>query len=433
MDANTAVAAVRFGLGRRPGDPEPHDPLGWLDGQIGPVGPMLGGSEPVSLQAALALYHQVTIADQADLSARRELTRQSGADGIAWTAHCLASEAPFQDRLTNFWMNHLTISRRVNNASIFIGPQLRDVVRANLFGRFADLVIGTVRNPGMLIYLSNAQSMGPNSRAGRRTRRGLNENLAREVLELHTVSAASGYTQSDVTEFAKLLTGWGVDRQPDGPGFLFREGQHEPGPKTVLGQRFEEGEAGGLAALGFLASHPATYRHLATKLARHFVGDDPPQAAVDRLYGVLRDTGGDLGATARALVRLPQAWAPPLSKVRNPQDYVLAVGRALDLPAGAAERLTQSMARLGQPLWNAPQPVGWTDADEEWAMPEALLHRIEWAHAMAGRGSRLNARDLAAAVLGPLAGAATLREAARAGSPQDALTLLLVSPEFQRR
>lgn len=435
MDIRSAVAAVRFGLGRRPQDPEPGDPVAWLDRQIAPARPMRGadGNALLSLQAALALYSQATMPDNGDATARRELTRQTGADATAWTAHCLSSDAPFQDRLTNFWLNHFTVSRRVNNAGIFIGPTMRDVVRTNLFGRFSDMLVGITRSPGMIIYLSNNSSIGPGSLVGRRSQRGLNENLAREVLELHTLSPAGGYTQADVTEFARILTGWGVDRRPDGPGFRFREPQHEPGPKTLLGRRFEEGEEGGLAALRFLADHPATHRHLATKLARHFVADAPPREAVDRLFAVLRDTGGDLGATCRALVRLPQAWAPPLTRVRNPQDYVLAVGRALEAPPEAAERMNQSMAQLGQPLWNAPQPVGWADADEEWAVPEALLHRVEWAHALAGRGSRLHARDLAAAVLGPLAGADTLREAARAGSPQDALTLLLVSPEFQRR
>ena len=393
-----------------------------------------GRPPPLTLQAALALFHQVTARDQGDNTARRELARQTETDAIGWTAHCLASEAPFQDRLTNFWLNHFTISRRVANAGIFIGPYLRDVVRANLFGRFSDLVVGTARHPGMILYLSNRSSTGPNSPVGRRnSQRGLNENLAREIMELHTLSPASGYTQADVTEFARILTGWGIDRQPDSVGFQFRDQLHEPGSKTLMGRQFEEGEAGGVAALRFLADHPATHRHIATKLVRHFVHDEPPKAAVDQLYAVLRDTGGDLGATCRALVRLPQAWAPPLTKVRNPQDYVLAVGRALEAPPELAERMNQSMAQLGQPLWNAPQPVGWADLDEEWAVPEALLHRIEWAHALAGRGSRLNASDLAAAVLGPLAGADTLREAARAGSPQDALTLLLVSPEFQRR
>ncbi|HYZ30946.1 MAG TPA: DUF1800 domain-containing protein [Crenalkalicoccus sp.] len=436
MDMRTATAAVRFGLGRRPQDPQPGDPVAWLDRQIGPVAPQRtapGLAPPLTFQQALAAYYQVTIREKGDQTAKREMTRLTENDAIAWTGHCLISDAPFQDRLTNFWVNHFTISRRVHNAGIFVGPHLRDVIRANLFGRFTDMVIGTARHPGMIVYLSNGRSTGPNSMVGRRTSRGINENLAREIMELHTLSPAAGYTQEDVTSFARILTGWGVERQPDSHGFRFREQMHEPGPKTLMGRTFPEGEEGGIQALTFLAEHPATHRHLAEKLARHFMSDDPPKAAVDRLYAVLRDTRGDLGAACRTLVRLPEAWNPPLSKVRSPADYVLSVGRAIGAPPALAERLHESMRQLGQPLWTAPQPVGWPDRAEEWAVPEALMQRIEWAYTLAGRGGTAPAPEIARAVLGPLAAEDTLREAARAGSPQDALTLVLVSPEFQRR
>lgn len=439
MDLRNAIAAIRFGLGRRPDEPLPSDPAAWLEHQVGPAAPQRtapGLPPPLSFAEAHALLFRRAAAQEGeDRQAVREMTRRTEEDAIAWVGHCLLSDAPFQDRLTNFWANHFTMSRRVRIAGPFIGPWVREVVRPNLSGRFADMLLGTVRHPGMLIYLSNGRSIGPNSPVGRRSGRGLNENLAREILELHTVTPAAGYTQHDVTEFARILTGWSVQRDGERGGFVFRAAAHEPGPKTLFGRTFPEGEEGGIEALRFLADHPATHRNLAVKLARHFVADDPPQAAVDRLYAVLRDTGGDLGAVSRALVRLPEAWSPPLTKVRAPLDYVLAVGRALGLPAEAAEGLHQAMATLGQPLWSAGQPVGWPDLAEEWAVPEALMHRIEWANLMAGRagGGRRDARALAEATLGPLAGAETLREIGRAGSAQDALTLLLVSPEFQRR
>jgi uncharacterized protein (DUF1800 family) len=370
--------------------------------------------------------------DRAD--ARREILRATETWSLAWATHCLLSDRSYQDRLTNFWLNHLTVSRRVRNAGLYLGPYLQDVVRANQFGRFEDMLLAMARHPAMLIYLSNQRSIGPNSDVGRRTGRGLNENLAREIMELHTVTPAAGYTQRDVTEFARVLTGWAVQRDPADGGFKFRDATHDPGPKTVMGKTFPEGEQGGVEALRFLARHPATHRNLATKLARHFVADDPPKAAVDALYAVLRDTQGDLGAASRALVRLPQAWSPPLSKVRAPQDYVLAVGRALGAGAPQAEDLQVAMQSLGQQQWNAPQPNGWADDASEWAVAEGLLHRIEWANLMAGRYARsADARTLAQSTLGPLASASTLQEAARAGSPQDALTLVLVSPEFQRR
>jgi uncharacterized protein (DUF1800 family) len=440
MDLRSAIAAARFGLGRRPRDGIPGDPLAWLEAQIGPVAPQRevpGLAPPLTGAAAQAGYRQFLIPGDADGDAeqQRAVLRAVQLDAVAWVGHCLLSDAPFQDRLTNLWANHFTISRRVRNAGPFIGPWLREVIRPGLFGRFADLLLGTIRHPGMLIYLSNQGSIGPNSRAGLRTGRGLNENLAREILELHTVTPAAGYTQADVTAFAAILTGWSAARDTETPGFRFRPEAHEPGPKTLLGQRFEEGEEGGIAALRFLAEHPATHRHLATRLARHFVADDPPREAVARLFGVLRDTCGDLGAASRALLHLPGAWSPPLGKLRDPQDYLLALGRALEFPPERAELLASGMAALAQPVWTAPQPVGWPDLAAEWAVPEATLRRVEWAHSLAGRGAARpdGARALAEAVLGPLAHPDTLREAARAGSAQEALTLLLVSPEFQRR
>jgi len=440
MDKRSAVAAVRFGLGRRPNDPVPADPTAWLDRQIGPAAPIRTApplAAPMSMRDATELYFAATSKDGSDGrradDARRDVLRRVEADAIGWTGHCLLSDAPFQDRLTNFWGNHFTISRRVRIASIFIGPYLRETVRPLMFGKLADLVLETARNPGMLIYLSNGRSAGPNSQAGRGGERGLNENLAREILELHTVTPAGGYTQADVTSFAKVLTGWSVDRQNNGTGFNFRARAHEPGPKTVLGKTFPEGYEGGVEALRFLAEHPATHRHVATRLARHFIADEPPKGAVDKLYAVLRDTRGDLGATTRELVRMPEVWDPPLTKVRSPIDYVISCGRALGLGAEQAEGLHQSMGDLGQPLWSPSQPVGWPDVADEWAVPEALLHRIEWAHTIAGRAGKRDPRAVIDATIGPLAGADILREAGRAGSPQDALTLVLVSPEFQRR
>ena len=442
MDLRASIAAIRFGLGRRPEDPVPSDPVAWLDRQVAPPQPQRrfpGMPAPLTTaEAGVLLQQRIAAARGDNAMVRRDVRLATEADGKAWIAHCLVSEAPLQDRLTNFWANHLTVSRRVANAGMFVGPFIREAIRPNLFGRYEDLLIAAIRQPGMIIYLSNGRSTGPNSEAAMRStqgqRRGLNENLAREILELHTLSPAGGYTQEDVTAFARILTGWRFDRNEGSATFRFSDRQHEPGEKILLGRRFPEGEQGAVEALRFLARHPATHRHLATKLARHFVADDPPREAVARLEAVFRDTGGDLGAVTRALIRLPQAWAPPLSKVRDPLDYVLAVGRGLGFPPEQAEWLVQAMEECGQPLWRAPQPNGWPDVATEWAQPEALLHRIQWAHAVAGRvAQRRDPRGFAEATLGPLATPEMLREAARAGSAQDAYTLVLVSPEYQRR
>ena len=289
-----------------------------------------------------------------------------------------------------------------------------------------------MRHPAMLMYLDNARSVGPDSVVGRTGRRGLNENLARECLELHTVGPDAGYTQADVTEFARVLTGWSVEMQRLYPGWVFRPGAHEPGTKTVMGRRFGQGEVAGIEALEFLARHPATHRHLATKLVRHFVADTPLPDAVAVIEGVLRDTDGDLGAASTALLHLPGAWTP-LNKLRTPVDFAVAALRALDLPADKLPPLRGALQALGQPLWNAPLPNGWPDVASEWAAPEAIMRRIDWSQAVAGHAGDGNPAEVADGVLGPLLRPQT-RDAMRgAGSRRDALTLLLTSPEFQRR
>jgi len=273
--------------------------------------------------------------------------------------------------------------------------------------------------------------VGPDSQASRNGRRGLNENLAREVLELHTLSPAGGYTQGDVQELARILTGWTVitDREPF--NFAWRPQAHEPGPKSVLGKRFPEGEGSQEAALRFLAGHPATSRRIAVKLARHFIADDPPPDAVRRLEEVFRRTEGDLGATTMALIELPQAWNPPLTKFRTPYDYVLAAARALGVER--ADRALSGMTALGQPHWTPPQPNGWADIASGWMGPEAMMRRIDWAYTLAGTASRTDVAAAVEAGLGPFARAETVSAMRVAGSTRDALTLLLGSPEFMHR
>jgi uncharacterized protein (DUF1800 family) len=317
-----------------------------------------------------------------------------------------------------------------------VGAFIEEAIRPHITGRFADMLLAVMRHPAMLLYLDNVSSAGPNSTAAQRSKRGLNENLARECLELHTVSPAAGYTQADVTSFARVLTGWSIDLRGDPPGFRFRPGAHEPGEQIVMGLRLPPGEEGGVAALRFLAAQPETHRFLAAKLVRHFVADDPPEDAVRGIAGVLRDSDGDLGATAAALTTLEAAWQPQ-TKLRTPLDHLIATLRALEAQAPAPQpeppSLVAALAALGQPLWTAPQPNGWPDRAIDWASPEALLRRIDWAYAVAGRFSGPDPAKVAEASLGPLLQPATLKAMRGAGSRRDALTLLLTSPEFQRR
>jgi uncharacterized protein (DUF1800 family) len=361
----------------------------------------------------------------------------------ALVAHALATQTPFRERLVWFWANHFSVSLRGGRTGVTGGDFIRTAIRPHVTGRFGDMLLAVMRHPAMLMYLDNAGSIGPNSPVGLQRGRGLNENLARECLELHTVTPASGYTQADVTSFASVLTGWSIspgsqsDRITSNTigaeaGFHFRPMIHEPGEQVVMGRTFPAGEAGGIAALAFLASHPATHRHLATKLVQHFVADAPPEDAVRRVEGVLRDTNGDLGQAAATLVSLPEAWQP-LAKLRSPQDYVLAALRAADLPSGDRPDGAAIMRGLGQPIFGAPFPIGWPDRAADWSGPETMMRRVDWAYGFSGRAASLDPAAIAEASLGPLLTNDTASAIHRAGSRRDGLTLLFASPEFQRR
>ena len=440
MDATAAIASIRFGLGRTPGQADPADPRRWLTQQLADPDPGPPAASVAEAFEAFSLDRQARRANKDAATAQTPAQAQQDAghsraiyraDSQALMTHALATATPFHERLVWFWANHFTISIRKGMIAPLVGAYVNDAIRPHVTGRFADMLLAVMRHPAMLVYLDNAVSAGPHSAVGARSNRGLNENLARECLELHTVSPAAGYTQADVTEFARVLTGWSVDRS-DPPGFRFRPGLAEPGDKTVLGRRFPEGEQGGVLALQALGTHPATYRHLATKLVQHFVADTPPPDAVRRIEGVLRDTGGDLGAASAALVELPAAWQP-LTKLRPPQDFLVAVFRAAATPAEKRPNFLPLLAGLGQPAFNAPLPNGWIDAAPEWTGPEALLRRVDWAYGFASRPELPEPMQLADAALGPLLKPATATAIRQAGSRRDAITLLLASPEMQRR
>jgi uncharacterized protein (DUF1800 family) len=351
----------------------------------------------------------------------------------ATVEHILTTDAGFRERLVWFWVNHFAISERIGETTGVMIGFIQEAIRPFVCGRFSDMLRAAITHPAMLQYLDNAASAGPGSATGQRLHRGLNENLARECLELHTVGADAGYTQADVTEFAKVLTGWSTDRFHLPYGMRFYADAHEPGPKHVMGQTVPEGLQAGLAFLNWLADHPATHRHLATKLVRHFVADDPPRAAVDRLERVLRDTHGDLLAVSLELIDLPEAWTP-LAKLRSPDDYVIAVMRAIDDPALRARvDLPQVTERLGETILAPAQPNGWPDTAADWDGPDSLLRRIDWAWRIAGDTPSGEPLQLAQASLGPLLSNTTSEAIRRAGSRRDALFLLLASPEFQRR
>jgi uncharacterized protein (DUF1800 family) len=430
MNRETAHAMVRFGLGPRGREAVPLAPKAWLAAQLDGADPALAAPCHSAADGLLAL-REVRQA-KGDPTAGHPVRDLFRADSDAAVETLLTTATPFRERLVWFWANHFTVSIRRATTAALAHAFVRDAIRPHVTGRFADMLLAVMRHPAMLLYLDNAVSIGPDSTAGLRRHVGLNENLGRECLELHTVTPASGYTQADVTGFARVLTGWSVNYDPPTPGFLYRANTHEPGDIAVLGRTWPSGEDGGVALLGFLAAHKATRHNLATKLVRHFVADVPPPAAVARIEAVLNRTDGDLNAASLALLDLPEAWQP-LTKLRTPFDYVVAVLRALDLQPGNRPDVEAVLNGLGQGLFGAPLPNGWADTATDWAGPEALMRRVDWAYAVAGRAPNADPESVAAASLGDLLPTESRQHIARAPSRRDALAMLFASPEFQRR
>jgi uncharacterized protein (DUF1800 family) len=307
-----------------------------------------------------------------------------------------------------------------------------------VLGNFHDMLRASTRHPAMQIYLDNFQSIGPDSIAGERQKKGLNENLAREIMELHTLGVDGGYTQKDVTEFAKILTGWTIDadNKGDGSGFFFAPRRHEPGGKILLGTNYhDDGVNEGEQALWAFSRHPSTARFIATKLARHFIDDNPPQSAVDKLAASFTRSNGDLLPVYRTLIGLDEAWQNPLAKVKTPNDLILSLFRATNTADTIEDKKLVSFYRkLNQMPFSAPSPAGWSDKASDWIGAEALLQRIDLARFFARAvHTTFDPKDLLENTIGPVASNDTRAAVTRAGSTQEAIALLFSSPEFQRR
>jgi uncharacterized protein (DUF1800 family) len=332
-----------------------------------------------------------------------------------------------------FWSNHFCVNA---NATVMAGGYEREAIRPHILGRFSDMLEAVEGHPAMLLYLDNAQSIGPDSVAGINRDKGLNENLAREILELHTLGVRTVYTQADVTNFAKVLTGWTIlptVSNPDHGGeFVFLRRAHEPGPESVIDHTYPDtGVEQGRAMLADLARHPATARHVATKLAHHFIADDPPPALVDRLTQRFLDTEGDLKEVTKALITSPESWVPEQAKIKRPGEWIVAALRATGEP-GDVVRIIQAQALLAEPLWRPPAPKGFPDNNADWI--DGLGQRLEIANSFAHReGLGHEPEAVTETALGPLASAETRQAISRAESRSQALTLLLMAPEFQRR
>ncbi|HZU51026.1 MAG TPA: DUF1800 domain-containing protein [Sphingomicrobium sp.] len=479
----STIALNRFGLGRRADEQAPEDAKRWLLQQLDhfDAAPRALAQVPrrteviaqladylSAQQMAGKLKRQVQPASlptavapppaQADSGAEelKKFLRQSiQQDYLVMNAArvdaALTTASPFVERLVHFWANHFAVSVDKLPVIGLAGLLEFEAIRPHVLGKFSDMLLAVEQHPAMLVYLDQAQSVGPDSLAGLRSamrggkQRGLNENLAREIMELHTLGVRSGYSQADVTEFARALTGWTVSGLSRGPGarfiggtpgeFQFAAVLHEPGRRMIMGRTYaQEGEQQARSILLDLATNPATARHIATKLARHFAGDDPPQALVERLTKSYVASGGDLPALYRVLIASPEPWAPRPLKFKNPWEWTLSALRAVDARELEPKQAAGVLRQLGQATWQPGSPAGWDDIAASWAGPDALVRRVEIAQRIAEKAApNLDARTLAEKLFPDSLSEATRTAVARAESPAEGLALLLVSPEFVRR
>jgi uncharacterized protein (DUF1800 family) len=468
--ANAFFAADRFGYGTRKGEAALAQASVALKRQFALYDPKpaeLSGLAPrAEVAGALAEYLQEARAmrqgrgkEEMDATGKdavksaRKLVAQSGKDHYATAVDArlsaaVVSPAPFVERLVHFWANHFAVSADKLAVVGFAALLEFEAIRPNVLGRFEDMLVAVEQHPAMLLYLDQAQSIGPSSKVGSRVqarggkRGGLNENLAREILELHTLGARTGYGQADVMEFARALTGWTVSGVTNGPAahalgidrnpgdFAFVEAVHEPGARTIMGKSYAgDGVDQARTILSDLARHAATARHIATKLARHFAADDPPPALVTRLEQAFIQSDGDLKSLYAVLIEAPEIWASSATKFKTPWDWMVSSYRALGATPVQITRSAPLLTQLGQPVWRPGSPAGYDDIAASWAGPDALFRRAELAGQLAQRlGANVDPRGLRSEV-----SPATLQAITRAESPVQGTALFLVSPEFLRR
>jgi uncharacterized protein (DUF1800 family) len=420
------------------------------------TGPVAGGSAADApadpARAALSREDRQVIAAQRTVFAELAQARMLRA---------VESTRQLQEVLADFWLNHFNVFVGKGQVRQFLTEYDRDAIRPHVLGRFRDLLGAVAHSPAMLFYLDNWQSSAPAQRerqllrrgaplAPARTQtRGINENYARELMELHTLGVDGGYTQADVVALARILTGWTIDRPRQGGSFVFRPALHDTGTKTLLGVTFRnEGEQEGERALDLLAEHPATAHHIAFELAQRFVADAPPAALVDRAAKTFRATKGDIREVMRTILTSPEFFADDVrrAKVKTPLEFVASAVRATGATIASAQPLVAAMQNLGMPLFGCQPPTGYATTADAWINTGALLNRMNFAvqlvsggrlatdlRALAPDTSHATQDALVDRLLSGHASDATRQTLARANSPQDLIALTLGSPEFQRR
>ena len=439
-DEQARHALDRVAFGPRPGDVARVEALGvdrWIAQQLAPSrirddgAARLEASFPLARARPADVLEDLRAATQGDTVARRharrraaEVARQVQTERLA---RAVGSDRQLEEVLVDFWANHFSVFAGKGPVRLYVGQYEHDAIRPFVLGRFRDMLGAVAHSPAMLYYLDNwrsaADSLHPTLASGRRRPplgspgasapaaprpRGLNENYARELLELHTLGVDGGYTQRDVIEVARAFTGWTIAAPREGGGFVFRPALHDAGAKVILGMRIPAGggESDGERVLDLLARHPSTARTIATKLATRFVSDDPPPALVARAAAVFTATDGDLRETLRVILTSPEFFSRAAfrSKVKSPFELVASGMRAIGAAPDATPRGARTVAQLGQPLFGHRDPDGWPERSAEWLSAGAVVSRINFGLALAARA--------------PLG---------------DTLRAVLASPGFQRR
>jgi len=442
--SSARIAVNRFGLGARPGEIDRigNDGKAWLNAQL--------SSKAVAKFPLQALRPSKDIVLEM-LSLRDKKRRTEKALKLlpvfkkvyfqeveTRLAHSVTTPDGFYERLVRFWSNHFTVAVRKFQTYGLAGAFEREAVRPNIMGSFEDLLVSVMQHPAMLFYLDNAQSFGPNSKAGKRRKKGLNENLAREALELHTLGVDGGYSQKDVEELAKALTGWTVNTFKIQPGtrgeFRFVGRLHEPGKRTVLRKTYAEGgEIQAREIFKDLARHPATAKYIAHKLARHFISDTPSQKSITALERAFLSSNGNLKQVYKTLINLDEAWRGLDDKFKTPEEFIISTFRGIDVEIPINRDLQKTYQTLGQIPFGAPSPQGWSDLAVDWSGPDAVKKRIEWAQAVATKYGSIQPEKFYSTAFGSAANGPARQAIQRADSREQGVILALMSPEFQRR
>ncbi len=428
-----AHAFSRFGFGGRPDDTIPADAVQWLTAQITGRDPAPASLAPSALWGLSQVGLPIGPALRAHVYSVFEVSVQN------ILTYAVTTTTPFRERLVWFWANNLAVMASTVPTVCLAAQYVRDAIRPNVTGTYSQMLQAAILHPAMVYSLNAVDSIGPQSPTGLRLRQhgvaaDINENLAREALELYSVGLAEGYTQADVDALACLLSGVNVKVSGTGPLGTFHDStKQQPGNQVLLGRSFPGTQAGLLAALDMLGTHPATYQQIATKLVAHFVSDNPDPADVTAVYNALAGSGGSLPAAYNAVIALPNAWIP-LQKLRTPADYVFAILRAANTTAAnMPTALGNLLNMLGQPIWQPPFPNGWPDTAGGWLGVQAMLLRGEWANAFGASLSGVTYAEIAQSSLGPLLSSATDAFLQTIPTVQEQLGLFFCCSEFQRR